>query len=247
MRLSTERPRQLSAAASAAPGPTLIVSAAVLFFASLAAAAQPLPRATAASDLALTITAQSVVASGVTPGSKVVLFAVGLVPGGYDSAVVRWRTTVVDHDRDGSISFEPERGVPWKSIWTAVDLTSGKYAIGAPPEFPVRSAPLLPNAFRKTDASTVNTFLHAHTFVDLLYVTPAGGAWAIRANDGGAEDGDSASDGTTTILLEKLQPIDTGDERPKAFMPGGLLFAIDFSEMNIAVIRLTSSIVGGGQ
>ena len=79
---------------------------------------------------------EAVVASGLTAKGKAVWFSLA-------REISRNATTIVprieirsDDDGDGEVRLELDREVPRKSIWFAVDLTTGEMAVATPGSFP---------------------------------------------------------------------------------------------------------------
>src|ERR1044072_6438568 len=71
----------------------------------------------------------AVVASGITPGGKVVWFSVAREIAEHPSTIVP-RQQVVEHSMgSGTVRLDFERDVPFQSIWVAVDLTTGASAV----------------------------------------------------------------------------------------------------------------------
>lgn len=195
----------------------------------------------------VTFEPQRVVAKGITPGSRVMFFAVGLDPQGYESNVVRWAQAVTDDARLGTAALELGRKVPWKSIWVVVDLTNNQYTVASPAGFPARPAPLSPGLLRKSASGDVDRLAVERSFADALYVAPGGGAWTIEARDGHDTDGDGAADGTTTVALQRMQPVESAGGKASRITPGGLLFVLDFSRMDVLAIRVNEQLLRGAR
>lgn len=190
-----------------------------------------------AADPSVAFDGKLVKASNVTPGAQVVFFAVGLVPMGWESMIVRWSQAVTDEDHDGSVTFDAGREIPCRSIWVAADATNGHYTVTAPPNCHLRRAALDPKSFRKNDKGDLELFLHARPYLDLLYIHPGKGVWAISAADSFPSDADGESNGVTAIALSKAKAL-AGNGTAKDFVPGGVLVAIDLYTMDVVAERL---------
>lgn len=80
----------------------------------------------------LTFEPAAVVASGVTPKGKVVWFSVAREIADFAATVVRRDQVVEDEDGDGKVRLEIGTPIPLQSVWLAVDLASGAFAVAVP-------------------------------------------------------------------------------------------------------------------
>jgi hypothetical protein len=201
----------------------------------------------ALSSPTLSFTSTTVAGAGFQPGSTVVFFAVGLVPNGYESAVYRWsRSTMADVA--GVATFDSQATIPCKSIWVAVSTSDAHYAVAAPPNCPLRmvTAPLRP--LKRSAAGAIDLFGHGRASIDFLYVHPGAGAWTGFAYDGASDsDGDGKADGVATVRLTSLKPVPGASGPPAEFLPGGVIFAIDYHRLDIAVVRLDGAMLSGAR
>jgi len=198
----------------------------------------------AAAGPAVTITGGTVTAAGVSAGGDVLFYGLGLDADGYVSGVRRWAETITDDDRDGTVSFRTTPAVPQRSLWVVVDLRNGQYSIAAPAGYPIRAAELGRSFFRRSAGGVLDVFAYRKPYLDLLYVHPGGGAWVIKSADGRPDDLD-ALPGLTAIPLTSARRIGTAGERPREFVPGGILVAIDFYTMTIYAGRLEGATLNG--
>jgi hypothetical protein len=185
---------------------------------------------------------QTVKASNITPGAQVVFFATGLVPTGYESSVQRWSQVVTDDDRDGAVTLDAGQKIPFKSIWVIADLTNGHFAVAAPPDAPLLQVAFDKRSLRKNDKGDLELFLHSAPFVDFLYVHPGKGAWKVYASDSHPSDADGQSNGVTGVALSNTEAL-AGDPKPKDFVPGGILVAIDLYRLNVIAERLDGQVI----
>lgn len=191
---------------------------------------------------AIAFDGQHITVSGVTPGSDVVVFALALDPDGFESTVVRWAEIVSDTARTGSVVFDARRDIPRKSIWTAVDLSNGQYAMAAPPGHPLRKRPWPTKPFHADSAGHIDEFRADAPFVDMLYVHPGRGAWVHRAHDGDTTDADGKPNGLTTLHLSTARSLNALPNGPE-LLPGGVLIVIDFYHLNVAAARLDGALL----
>lgn len=174
--------------------------------------------------------------SNVTPGTEVVFFAVGLVPNGYESRIIRWAQSVTDDDRDGIVSLDAGRKIPGKSIWVVADARNGHFTVEAPPKSPLRRIPFDKKSLRKNDKGE-SLFSHSTPFMEFLYIHPGKGVWTIHGRDSHPTDADGESDGVASVSLFSARVL-SGDGAPKDFAPGGILVALDLYRLNVIAERL---------
>ena len=195
------------------------------------------PSLAAAGPPAISFEPAAAVVHGITPKGQAVWFSVA-------REISRRATTVVpryrieqDADGDGAVRFELEQEVPLRSIWFAVDLTTGETAVATPEGFPKLEKDLpgkaIPAALNRLD-------LERH-FAYLLLVRPGVGAWTLRAGDGGESDEDREPDGTLRAALANLVPVaENGPPPPERFSPKDVLLIIDPDRMEYSTVRIGS-------
>ena len=194
----------------------------------------------------LSFDGQTVKASNVTPGGQVVFFAVGRVPFGWGSDIVRWAQAVSDEDRDGTVTFDAGQAVPCKSIWVAAEVQNAHFTVASPPECHLRRAPLDKKSLRKNGKGELELFFHERPYLDLLYVHPGQGAWVVSAADSYDTDADGESNGVTAIALSKARSL-SGDAPPKNFGHGGVVVAIDLYKLDVVAERLDANTLALGE
>src|SRR5438270_459073 len=105
--------------------------------------------AASAAPLTIAVAAQGVTVANVTKGGSIVLFSCARYSR-YRSIGVRPEARVLrDDDGDGIVRFAADGPIPIRSVWVAVDETSGDAAAGAPPDFPLLVSPLGADSLRK--------------------------------------------------------------------------------------------------
>jgi hypothetical protein len=140
--------------------------------------------------LTLQLDATGAVASGATAGQSVVFFALTRTEARYQSVYATHREIVSDGDADGVVRFEPPAGVAWKSVFLAVDLTSGEVAVAAPEGFPLTEAPT-PTQVQRGTSGALDKLHVADRRAEVTVVRPGVGAWGALAYDGGPSDKDA--------------------------------------------------------
>jgi len=200
------------------------------------------------SGVTISFGANSVTASGITPGKSAVFFASGLAPDDEQQRVIHYQQIVTDDDRDGRVTLTLNDPVPMATIWAVVDLTDGRYSLGSPGPYGRFAKPIPGGSFRRGGRSpSVDVFGLAHPVLDILYVHPGVGAWTWIAVDGRGLDG-GPPDGITRVAVGDARAVgDAHGKPPNGFVPGGLLVAIDWYHMSVATARLDDALLGAGQ
>jgi len=205
-----------------------------------AAAAWPEPLgrvASGAPELVLTFEDAQVVASELTPSGDAVFFSLSREPQGYSTRVVK-RSGLELVDPFGEARFAVEGQVPLKSVWAAVDLTTGAFAIGAPPGFPLWEIDFPGEGFTVGAPGLVNRLRHRFSFVDMLVVRPGVGAWELQAVDAGPTDRDETDDDRTTTALEDMVPMGVSPPPPGRFAAGDVLIVMNPRNLAFYATRL---------
>lgn len=194
-----------------------------------------------AADPAPTLQFEStaVVCNGFTGGGEVVLFAVSREPQPTgESDVVQTRLVARDTDGDGSIRFDLGRPVPYLSVWSAVDMTSGAFAVGTKAPFPLRRVAWPSNAVgADTEGSLRKLELTGRGVVDVLWVRPETGAWSMTLYDGGESDEGKKNDGRIRALLDNLRTI-AGEPPPRHLKKDDILVIVDQRKLEIFASRI---------
>jgi hypothetical protein len=183
--------------------------------------------------------------SGVTPGGQVLFFGAGFEPKRYYVVPHRW-SKVLDADVKKTVSFELGTSVTWNAVWIVADLTTGRYTIASTPGFPIEESHLAHKSFHRDALGAVSQFVYQRPVVDFLYLAP-GGAWTQLAYDGDSSDADGKDDGITTVDLAKLLPLGAGKSVPTAFAPGGTLFIIDPTRLDVLELKIDGSVLAGAR
>jgi|HubBroStandDraft_3_1064219.scaffolds.fasta_scaffold08588_2 hypothetical protein len=188
---------------------------------------------TAAVEPSISFFDQAVVASGVTPGGKLVWLGVmrELKQGALDWSHVE--KVVLDTSGTGSVRLELGKAVPPQSIWLAVDLATGRLAAGAPPGYPLRRFELPGDALRAA-AGRVEI---GRRLVILLWVRPGVGVWALRVGDGGPGDADGVADGTVRVAVGQLVAVDAPGAL-EAVAARDVVIVVDQDSMELGTVTL---------
>jgi hypothetical protein len=180
-------------------------------------------RAIAQTPLSLAFEPQAVTVAGATPGGDVVFWGV------YRERLARVSTRVgrlgdrVMADASGAARVDLGRDVPGLSVWAAVDLASGRTALGSPGGF--QWAEIDPKG-RRIDKALGRLAVDRHA-LSVLVVRPGAGSWQLNVFDGGVLDEDGAYDGSLRASLSAFLPDPKSGHAPPQFQTGDVVVAVD--------------------
>lgn len=202
----------------------------------------------AQNSLGVQIGKTTITVTGLAPGSTAIIFGASTepIPDAYMDRVEKWAASVDDVRRDGTATFDLGKDVPAASVWAVVDVRNGHYATSAGNHGPPQTTTPRRNPLRKGSAGTADRFAFDHRFLLLLYVHPGLGAWTWYAMDGTPADLDG-SNGSTAVSLADGKAVGAAGKVPKEFAPGGLLVAIDYIHLELAVVPVDQALLGGAQ
>ncbi len=201
----------------------------------------------AANEPVVTITPTRITVTGVTPNAQILFFGAGFEPKGYQAIVHHWSSIVTSTDPNGSVAYDLNPPVTWNALWIVADLSNGHYKVISTPGFPTVRAWLPRQYFKRGAGAAVNHFAYDRPEIDLLYLHPGGGAWTLQATDGDSTDADGVANGTTEIDLAALRPLANGMDALSAFAPGGTLFIIDPSRLDLLEVKIDGPLLAGAR
>lgn len=191
----------------------------------------------AADEPAFTFEPSAVTVSGVAPDTPVVVFYVGRQ--GVDGVVrVVHGQEVVTADAAGQGHLSLENGVPPASLWAAVELASGAFSVAAPEGQPLREATLAADGLRADGQGRYHLLRDFREDLEVLYVRPGLGAWALSLRDGVGTDRDGREDGALSLSLDDLRGLRDGPGPPSQFAAGDVLIALDADRLEFFAFRL---------
>jgi hypothetical protein len=181
--------------------------------------------------LSVELAASSIVVKDVTPGEAVILFGASH-RAGESIELKRSRQLLVDGDRDGSVEFALDAGVPVDSIWIAVDISSGRSALAAPSQSAFRKLEFPAGVLHKGPSGSYERYASGRRMVDLLIVRPRVGAWVAHAIDGHQTDADQRQDGTTSVVFAHGRGLGAAAAPPPRHLtPRDVVVVIDVRHM----------------
>ncbi len=191
-----------------------------------------------AAPFRVTLEPDAVVVSGVTAKGKAALLGVTREIGEDDYPTVRRHLEVLaDDDGNGTIRYPIETGVPLRSVWAVVDLTSGDHDVAAPQKFGVRRVNWRGRGLEKRSDGR-DAVEDRRTLLELLVVRPQVGAWALRVRDGAESDGDGIIDGRLSGVLDSMQPLSDSPQPPSVLQKDDVVLALDPAAMEIILVKV---------
>lgn len=176
-------------------------------------------------------TAESVTASGLTPGRDGVSMAVLREAKGYE--VETWQTAEVLHDadQDGVVTVLSGRRIPWHSLFVVVDLATGSSIASSPhPELVnIQQERLIPGQVRK--------LIREGEWAIFLLVRPKVGAWTLTIHDSGRADDDPKPDGKVGLSFDRMTPLGDAPAAPTTLERSDVIFVIDPLTLSLVELR----------
>lgn len=184
-------------------------------------------------ELSLEVLGSSVEASGVTPGASVVWLGLSRPDLEFETVFVTHRTQLTDSDNNGVVTFTPESGIPWKSVFVAVDLANLASAVAAPAdfEFPLTALPI---GLAASDVSgPLNELRLSQHSAEVLVARLVTGAFGLTGWDGGDTDGDGEANDSLVFPAAQLDSLGAAPPSLTSFQPGDLIVVIDPEQMGV--------------
>jgi hypothetical protein len=210
----------------------------ISFLAAMIAVAAMADSKTQAPPLPVAIAGSKVTVTGATPGGRVVFFGIGRFVKERRVTVRRFDKIVADDNNDGTVVLEIGEKLPWKTVFAAVDLTSGRYGLATMSDFPLMTIEFEKDPMVANNGQ-LNKIVFQHKFLDLVVVRPGVGAWGQILADGNKFDDDGKGDGTIVGNVEKSVPVsDDGPPPPKKFEKGDIVVLIDADRMQTYAVEV---------
>jgi hypothetical protein len=186
---------------------------------------------------AITFEERAVVASGLLPGKPMVWFGVErLVDADYSSSLYQhYKSDTAGSD--GTVRLMLDRAAAAASIWVAVDVDTGQFAVSAPVISHLHRIPQGPSALRPGVGSVADQFLDTRTYVLGLAVRPGQGAWLFGGGDGSPRDLDRSANGRLSFALDKFDPLPGSPAAPAKAGGADTWFVIDPQALEIAIFQ----------
>lgn len=176
----------------------------------------------------ITFQAGSVVVAGITAGSSVALVGFGsdIVDG--NQRAIADAVVLMDAARTGSVQFDPT-GLPYRSVWTAVDLDTGAYTTVTPPGY--RPASLPTTAVGVGD--DLSRVVVDRAGFDAVVVRRHVGAWKAHSSSD-----NTARANRAIVTLDALRGVGKTPPGPPKLIPGDLLILCNTDWMEVTVFEV---------
>lgn len=197
-------------------------------------------RSHAAPALTIKASGSTVTISGVTPHGKVIFFGVARFVDRTTVTARRLDRIVTDDDGDGVVSIDLGARVPWKSIFAAVDYTSGNYALATPDPslFPLLPMPVERAAFVAEGQGVFKHVVVQHSLCEMLVVRPNVGAWSLIIGEGNKYD-QGHQLGSATANVSAGNAVDAAmPPAPDRLQKGDVLLLIDRRRMQSWAVQI---------
>jgi hypothetical protein len=187
--------------------------------------------------VAIAFEESAVVASGLSPGKSVVWFGVErLVDATYSSDLYE-RSTVDTAAADGTARLILDRPVSAASIWVAVDLETGTFAVTSPVTSQLHRTPQTASALFPGAGSVSDQFQDTRVYVLGLAVRPGRGAWTFGGGAGGPRDLDKSGSGRLRFALDQFDALPGSPAAPAKAESTDIWFVIDPQAMEISIFQ----------
>ena len=175
----------------------------------------------------VTFEASTISISDVSAKGSVYAFGVAREPRGDHTSVVPRETILSDDDADGIVTWTLPAGVAVRSIWVAVDLTSGSASVATPPGYEAKNVDLTDVHLKKDATEAVARLAFPGTLVEIVVIRPGAGVWRETVGLHGPQDETTDSE-KVTISIAGLQPqAGTKGPAPEHLEKGDVVFFLD--------------------
>ena len=196
------------------------------------------PALAAQQQLALSFRPDSVVVSGATPAATVYVYGLARESSNGFVSLVPRSAMLTDDDKNGVVELSVASGVALRSIWMAVDMSTGAYASGAPEGYPATRAPLSDANLKKKFGAEVTQLAFPGMLIDFLVVRPGSGAWRTTAGLRGPADEESDGESIAVSTL-KLEPdAGTTERAPEKLKKGDVVFVLNSFRAEYGIARM---------
>ena len=179
----------------------------------------------------LTVGAERLTATGVTPNARAILFGRSVTYRGGVPLLRGFALVEADADGDGVVTWTPET-VSQFSVWVAVDAENGAYSVGVPDGYPLRLIELSSKTWKDKDDAVDMMRSRLH----FLMVRPGKGAWTQDVFQGGLADGDGQNDANLRVRTTTMRPLLGKESPPPHAVKKDVLVIIDPNDLDVAVV-----------
>jgi hypothetical protein len=177
---------------------------------------------TASADLGLRLDATGAAVTGATPGKSVVIYGFAHQEENYSGTIVRYEE-ILTSDGFGAAVWPMER-ISNRSLWFAVDVSTGQIAVTTPEGFPLRRLETPAELVSRKDLAARLELPFAYS--EVLLVRPEAGAWIQSANRGGSHDL-KVKRGVLTVEPRSFRKMKGAEPGPPKIEKGDVIVVID--------------------
>lgn len=187
--------------------------------------------------LTLAFTENSVMVSGVSPRATVYGFSLSREPQwGYQKIVPR-ETLLTE--QNGQVIWTLPTGIPLRSIWFFVDLSTGAYGTGTRPDYTfAHPFTLTDQHLKKNVAGDVDTFSLTGSLVEFVVARPGVGAWNILLVYRDPQDQATEADKITISVFDLKPALTNTEPPPRKLKKGDVVFLMDSSRATYGAARV---------
>jgi hypothetical protein len=176
-------------------------------------------------------------ASGLSAGKTVVWFGIErVVDADYSSTLYQHYTTDTVA-ADGTDVLTLDHPVAAASVWVAVDVDTGAYAVTVPVSAHLNLTLPTSSALLQGLGSLPDQFLDTRTYVLGLAVRPGQGAWLFGGGDGGPRDLDQSANGRLSFALNQFDALPGSPPAPATAGSTDIWFVMDPQTMEISIFK----------
>jgi len=189
--------------------------------------------------LRLSFSSDRVVVEGATPFGELAWVRVARKTKRY-ATFIEQATDLSPCDASGRCEIVPPEGVPFGSLWVAIDTASGTYIAGAPSgSAMVMTSSPFENELRPGSAQAQpDRFETTRRELQISVVRPKQGVWKMTAARGGVTDEDRTRHGWSSHPVSRMTPVTQSSGSLDVLKPHDVVVAIDAVRMSYYVSEI---------
>ena len=194
----------------------------------------------AVAQLSMSFGTTDVTVSGMTKGGEAALVSLSRDTQGWVASVTPMSALLSDDNGDGSETYVLASQLVKRSVWVAVDVSTGE-TIVVSPGFSGRQSKIDPSqAIQMGKGGLYSLLLDQRAVLDLTVVRPQRGAWHIRAWDGGTNDSDLDPNGTIQVDAQAMTPMARSHGVLADFQVGDILVGLDHTNLEYYAVAVVT-------
>ncbi|MFA6957341.1 MAG: hypothetical protein WC538_15830 [Thermoanaerobaculia bacterium] len=191
------------------------------------------------SALKMSFSSGRVVVEGATPSGEIAWVQVARKTKDFATSV-QHATDLSPCDATGRCEMLVAGGVPFSSVWVAIDTGSGAYIAGAPSGGAIQmtSSPFANGLQPGSTQARPDRFETTRRQLQISVVRPKQGVWKMIAARGGMTDEDRARPGWSSHPLARMTPVTASAGSLDVLKPHDVVVAIDAVRMSYYVVEI---------